>query len=52
MINVIGSLQRKGYVPETKKKVKYTKVYRKERKEKGIGRVDSNNAESSGRSKR
>lgn len=52
MINVMSSLQRKGYIPETKKRVKYTKVYHKERKEKGMERVDRNNVESSGRSKR
>jgi len=52
MINVMSSLQRKGDIYlKRKKKVKYTKVYHKERKEKGIGRVDRNNAESSGRSK-
>lgn len=52
MINVMSSLQGKDIYLKRKKKVKYTRVYHKERKEKGIGRVDRNNAESLGRSKR
>ena len=51
MINVMSSLQGKDIYLKRKKKVKYTRVYHKERKEKGIG-VDRNNAESLGRSKR